>query len=105
MHYALTLEVPRQWLPAPALIRPSLCARGGLGAGAIAILVIGHRCFGSRLPRLPGTLRTTPVDPPRVARPLAGAFGVQQFPQQVLDLAPLGRFPIQLSHQIQHHPL
>jgi hypothetical protein len=36
---------------------------------------------------------------------LAGSFGVQQFPQQILDIGPLGRFPIQLRHQIQHHPL
>jgi hypothetical protein len=36
---------------------------------------------------------------------LAGAFGVQQFAQQILDFAPLGGFPFQLRHQIQHHPL
>jgi hypothetical protein len=30
MHHALALEVPRQRLPAPALLRRSLCARGGL---------------------------------------------------------------------------
>jgi len=54
MHYALALEVPRQRLPAPALILRSLLARGGLGAGAIAIMAVSpRRCFGSRLPRLP----------------------------------------------------
>ena len=55
VHDALALEVPWERVPATGFLLRNLLARAWLGAVVLVIATIGPlRCFGFRLPRLPG---------------------------------------------------
>ena len=106
VHDALSLQMLGQGLPAAAgllFLITSRSAPARLGVMVIVILAFGVRaCF--RLPRLPSGGEQRQL----IRRELltfAGTFGIQQLPQQTLDLVSLGELAIQLRHQVQHHLL
>src|SRR5262249_30988525 len=97
MHDALSLEVPRKWLPAAApLLRSVACTR--LYVLVIVVRALGCVCaFCGCLPRLPGCREQRQLIRGELLA-FAVALGIQQLPQQTLDLVSLAELAIQLPH-------